>query len=338
MRFEFVCSDPDVLSVHVDCDRAVAVPRTLNRQGPNWSLDAILPPADQLARLEYRFQLRGPEQDLLVLDDTNPRWVPSVFGERSEWVAPGYRPPWWLTARAVPGEYDAMALSGRTREPVPVTVWRPSGIPDREPLPLLLCHDGPEYDQLARLTRYAAALIGEGILPPHRIALAQPVRRDAWYSGSPRYLRTVAGPGLDQVMQRYAVRSPIVVMGASLGGLVSLLLGVEGNPMIGGVFSQSGSFFHKATDPMERGFRRFGRISERVAELLATERADRPLRVGMTCGVLEENAANNRVMARALAAAGHTVSYAEVPDLHNYIAWRDALDPHLTAVLTDLWT
>jgi enterochelin esterase family protein len=24
----------------------------------------------------------------------------------------------------------------------------------------------------------------------------------------------------------------------------------------------------------------------------------------------------------------------EVPDLHNYTAWRDAFDPHLTALLT----
>ena len=38
-------------------------------------------------------------------------------------------------------------------------------------------------------------------------------------------------------------------------------------------------------------------------------------------------------MAAALRRAGHTVTHVEVPDLHNYTAWRDALDPHLTAVL-----
>jgi enterochelin esterase family protein len=42
-------------------------------------------------------------------------------------------------------------------------------------------------------------------------------------------------------------------------------------------------------------------------------------------------------MAAALARAGHTVTHVEVPDLHNYTAWRDALDPHLTAVLRDCW-
>ena len=42
-------------------------------------------------------------------------------------------------------------------------------------------------------------------------------------------------------------------------------------------------------------------------------------------------------MAAALAAQGHLVSHAEVPDLHNFTAWRDALDPHLTDVLLDVW-
>ena len=40
---------------------------------------------------------------------------------------------------------------------------------------------------------------------------------------------------------------------------------------------------------------------------------------------------NNRAMARALAAQGYDVSLDEVPDMHNYIGWRDAFDPHLTA-------
>ena len=31
--------------------------------------------------------------------------------------------------------------------------------------------------------------------------------------------------------------------------------------------------------------------------------------------------------------AGHQVTHVEVPDLHNYTAWRDALDPQLTALL-----
>ena len=39
----------------------------------------------------------------------------------------------------------------------------------------------------------------------------------------------------------------------------------------------------------------------------------------MTCGTLEENLANNRIMARALAAQGYDVTLREVRDVHNYI-------------------
>jgi enterochelin esterase family protein len=52
----------------------------------------------------------------------------------------------------------------------------------------------------------------------------------------------------------------------------------------------------------------------------------------MTCGGAEENIHNNRLMAHALGA-----ELAEVPDLHNYTAWRDAFDPHLTGLLRRCW-
>ena len=42
-------------------------------------------------------------------------------------------------------------------------------------------------------------------------------------------------------------------------------------------------------------------------------------------------------MASALAAQGYDAHLDEVPDLHNYTGWRDALDPHLTQLLAGLW-
>jgi len=38
-------------------------------------------------------------------------------------------------------------------------------------------------------------------------------------------------------------------------------------------------------------------------------------------------------MARALAAQGYDVALHELRDVHNYVAWRDAFDPHLTGLL-----
>ena len=38
-------------------------------------------------------------------------------------------------------------------------------------------------------------------------------------------------------------------------------------------------------------------------------------------------------MEQALRARGYPVALHEVPDMHNYTAWRDAFDPHLTRLL-----
>ncbi len=59
--------------------------------------------------------------------------------------------------------------------------------------------------------------------------------------------------------------------------------------------------------------------------------------VVLTCGAEEENIHNNRLMASALSAQGYAIELHEVPDLHNYTGWRDALHPHLTGLLARLW-
>ena len=70
-------------------------------------------------------------------------------------------------------------VRGETTDALPVTVWSPEGTIARDPLPLLLVQDGPEYDVLASLSRYSGALIAAGRLPPHRLALLEPVQRNA---------------------------------------------------------------------------------------------------------------------------------------------------------------
>jgi len=65
--------------------------------------------------------------------------------------------------------------------------------------------------------------------------------------------------------------------------------------------------------------------------------AEHPLRVAMTCGALEGNLGNNEDVASPLLRAGHDVVSSRVPDLHNYTAWRDSLDPALTDLLRKCW-
>jgi enterochelin esterase family protein len=334
IRFRLDLTEPEVTGVVLQCDRAVAGPREFRRDGTGWVLEV---PRPALQRLEYRFAVARGDVVEVVLDPANPVSVVTAFGDRSVLELPGYAPPWWLSAPSVAGAMETLSLAGETADEVPVTVWSPVDLEDDDPAPLLLVHDGAEYDQLARITTYCGALVAGGQLPPHRVALAHPVIRDAWYSGSPRYLRTIAQAGLDRIGERYALRGPVVVVGASLGGLTALLLGLLAAPRVGGVYAQSGSFFQVRHDDSESGYPYFGRISRLVQSVLDMRHAEHPLVIGMSCGTLEENVANNRDMAAALRRAGHDVTLREVPDLHNYTAWRDALDPGLTDVLRRVW-
>ena len=83
---------------------------------------------------------------------------------------------------------------------------------------------------------------------------------------------------------------------------------------------------------------RYARITRFVRETLHDGQYAIPVPTTITVGRAEENAHNNREMARALAAQGYDVSLEEVLDLHNYVGWRDAFDPHLTALLRRAWT
>lgn len=335
-RLDTSAWEGEVTGVSLDVDGAIEGDRELAQVDGAWELRLPRPP---LRRMEYRFTVRRDGMpDETVCDPDNPHLVPTAFGERSELRMPGYEQPWWLQAPSVAGTLMPLEVTGETRDALPVTVWSPEGSQPSDPLPLMLVHDGPEYDAYAGITQFSGALIHAGDVPAHRIALAQPVQRDAWYSGSPQYLRTEVEQGLAQLREAYAVTGPVVVAGASLGGLTAVLAGLLGAPDIGGVLSQSGSFFRRKHDDGESGFRFFDRISRTVETVLDTRSAKEPIRLAMTCGSMEENLPNNEDMARALERAGHAVTFTPVPDLHNYTAWRDSLDPALSDLLRACWS
>ena len=342
VRFEVVLpmlDDVPVEAVRLDADSAIAGERDFSyvESAGLWRLDL---PRPALQRFEYRLEVTAGGTTRTILDPGNPLTVPTAFGDRSVMAMPSYAEPAWLSAPSVPGVTTELSLVAETAEPVPMTVWSPVTAAESDALPMLVVHDGPEYDRLAAVTQFSGAMIAAGRVAPHRVALATPVLRDAWYSGSPTYLRTEAGAGLTHLAERFPTRGPAVVMGASLGGLTALLVGLlsaDGHGTIGGVFAQSGSFFSVHRDDQESGFRYFGRITRAVRQVLDAPSTLHPLHVAMTCGALEDNAANNRDMAAALRRAGHEVTYREVPDLHNYTAWRDSLDPSLTDLLAALW-
>jgi enterochelin esterase-like enzyme len=126
-------------------------------------------------------------------------------------------------------------------------------------------------------------------------------------------------------------------MGASLGGLAMLHAQRRHPGTFGALFLQSGSFFTPQFDSQESGFPRYQRIVRFVRATLREGVHPDPVPVALTCGCAEENMENNSLMARTLANQGYPATLHEVPDLHNYTAWRDAFEPHLTSLLARTW-
>jgi enterochelin esterase family protein len=289
--------------------------------------------------MEYRLELRHPDGGVEeVCDPANPLRAPGAFGDKSVLEFAGYRPPAWLDAPVLPGaEAELLVPSRYLRADVAVRVWAPADADPAEQLPLLVAHDGPEYAALSGLTTYASALTAAGRLPRHRVALLGPGDRDEWYSANVSYAKALALAVLPAIRRRFAVTGPVVGMGASLGALAALHAQRRHPGLFGGLFLQSGSFFTRRLDPQERIFGRYARITRFVGETRRGTLAAEPVPAALTCGALEENLANNRAMTEVLRGQGYPAGLAELPDVHNYVAWRDAFDPHLTGLLAQVW-
>ena len=287
-------------------------------------------PRPAVHRIEYKLELAhtGGATET-VCDPDNPRRVPGGYGDSSELWCDDYREPDWLHLPPAPGDWREVYLPmPSVRAEMVARVWSPA-----TPTPnVLVAHDGPDYHRYGELGRYAAAMIGAGRVPPFHVVLLPPGERFEWYSANPAYARALALEVLPKLSAELGTSRPVVGVGASLGALAMLHCQRRHAAGFAGLFLQSGSFFQPRFDRQESGFRRYLRIVRFTGRVL--RRADGPaVPVAMTCGSVEENLANNAAMARVLAGHGYPVAFAEVPDAHNWIGWRDALDPHLTDLL-----
>jgi enterochelin esterase-like enzyme len=300
-------------------------------------------PRPQASRLEYLVQLTHADGTTeLVTDPANPLRAPGPFGDKSVVELPDYEAPVWVEDEESPqGELARLELRTRRVGRVGGLLWSAHDTDPREPLPLLVVHDGPEYAEYSALPRLLDRLVAFGEVPPLRAALLRPPRaRNETYAAANVYARAFAVevlPGLRKAAP--TTRAP-AGLGASLGALSFLHLHWMHPGTFAGLFLQSGSYFRRRFDRHESGFPRFDRISRFVGRVLAAPERGAPPAVplAITCGTAEENLDNNRAVAGALAGAGYSLEYVEHPDAHNWISWRDVLHPHLPELLLRTWT
>jgi enterochelin esterase-like enzyme len=334
VTFELVDRPGRLAGVRLVQEIGLPGPLEFIRAGGVWRLSVDLP---DVHRMEYLLEIRYRHGDRTTIPDpANPRRVAGAFGDKSVLELDGYEPPKWLDhAHVDSGELSIEVEAPELDAAVEVTVWSPTGLTDGNAAPLLVVHDGPEYARLGCFTQFLGAAIAAGELPPLRAALLGPGDRNVWYSASPAYVEAVARrvlPMLDDI----APATARVGVGVSLGALAMLHVHRSAPDLLDGLFLQSGSFFTPHLDPQESDFSGFATVSQFVAEVHSSRRDARPVPAVLSCGAVEENLANNELMASTLHRLGYPVRMFTVADGHNYTAWRDALDPHLTALVGDI--
>jgi enterochelin esterase-like enzyme len=336
---EFEVSDPRLERVALLHE--LRRPRRLSftRRGRTFRLRFPRPDAD---RFEYLLELTSRSGTTeTVTDPTNPLRAPGPFGDKSVVELPGYEPPaWLLDDEAARGDLRELPLrSRRLATTVPALIWSPASTASRRPLPLLVVHDGREYAQYASLLRLLDHLVDAGETPEFRALLLPPgPRRDELYSASPRYAAALVEELLPAAAQEAPVAGRPVLLGASLGALAGLHAHFRRAGLFAGLFLQSGSFFRRRFDAHESGFARFARVTRFVGQVHGRSTPAAPVPTVITCGTAEENLENNRDLAEALELRRWPVATSWNRDAHNWTAWRDALQPHLSDLLLDAWS
>jgi enterochelin esterase family protein len=306
---------------------------TFQRRGERWQAHVPAPPVDRIEYLIVRRDESGMES--LTLDPAAPARATGVFGDHSLLELPGYCAPSWAESddwRAW-RQRSVRWPTNRLGVEIAGSLMCPTGVDDREPVPLLVVHDGSEYARLADLLDYLGWLAEQQPETRCRVLLLEPVNRNQSYAANTAYTDTLVHIALPEVRRLAPTRTPLVALGASLGALALVHAEAMYPGTFGGILAQSGSFFVPRYDAHERRFAQFDRVVRATRALYEHPERLAGCMLRFTAGLGEENLDNNRALAERFAAAGVDATLTTGRDGHNFTAWRDLLHPALADLL-----
>jgi len=194
------------------------------------------------ARLEYKIVVAGEYQ----LDSLNARKARGGFGENSLLLMPHYEYPdeWLMRKDRSYTQLDTMTLAKSQKTPErEVYVYRHQRATPASPL--VVFHDGSDYIRLANTAVILDNLISENAIPALNALFINPLDRMKEYRMNDDFLHLVFNGIVPEVKAKYglAENAPLVMGGASLGGLISFYALKDYAGELQAVFSQSGSFW-----------------------------------------------------------------------------------------------
>jgi glucoamylase len=280
------------------------------------------------ARVEYKLIADGEWVNDPLSDSKLDN---GVGGFNNFFTMPAYRPSaladakWTLRGTVEQLDAPAAALEGGKRK---LQIYLPPSYArgGAARYPVLYLQDGSEYLTRARAPFIADQLIAEGRIAPFIIVFVDPLDRFKEYWANDKFADFMAKelvPFVDARFRTRAERGGRALMGASLGGVISVWTAVKHPDVFARVAGQSTAF--QIDD-------------ERVVTALAALeplREARPLKFYFDVGLLEPIWKVNRRVRVLLAGKGYPVAYAETAAGHNWTNWRDQLAQAFVRVWND---
>ena len=269
-------------------------------------------PAD--ARIDYKFYVDG----LWMLDPLNPETVEGGFGDNSAFSMPGYVPPPEIEeVDSIPHgtvtthDFESKIIQG----PRQIHVYLPPTYGGQDH-PVIYVQDGGEYITLASMVNVLDNLIFQGRIPPLVAVFVDPVDRNYEYFLNVEYERMLLEEIAPFAGARYRISTDpakTAIMGASLGGAISLMVAMDHPEVFGNCGSQSGAF---EVDQ--------GRLLKVVAES-----PRQSINIYLDCGSFGDLMPENRQMRDILKAKGYNYRYQEFNEGHSWGNWRAHIDDML---------
>ncbi|MEM9952358.1 MAG: alpha/beta hydrolase-fold protein [Chloroflexota bacterium] len=306
--------------LHLETNQFQAV--EMQRIEPDvWTYQIQLPPE---AYIEYNFATEANDPDTIVIDPHNTNVADTGVGHDNHYFKMPHRvhtpyimERYGIQKGTITDHTINFGLFGSNHER---DVWLYQPATD-EPVPLLVVLDGKDYMERGKLVTIVDNMIDDGKIQPIALAMIDNAyeHRMIEYNQNetiPVLLHNTLLPLAQKHLNLLDVKdnpSAYGILGASMGGLMALYIGLRMPDIFGKVITQAGAFF-TYDDGREA-------LIHVLVDLLPTA----PLNIWLDCGIYDFLYDFNRDMRQRLANKGYEVSYAEHAGGHNYTSWRDLL-------------
>ncbi len=304
------------------------------RRIPN--TDAFWLPLDlpKRARVEYKFEVVRQGKGRWSADPRNPRRAYDPFGSNSVCPASSYEDPEWTRP-------DPFARAGTLVESkLHSAIWHgdrtfqvyvPYGARAGKKYPLLIVHDGNDFQHFATMRTCLDNLIHRHEVAPLLVCFTSGVQRNWEYAANPKQADFLATELLPHLRANFPVLDGPEfqgIMGASFGAVSSLFAAVRHPGTWGRLILQSGSLAFTDIGEHERG-----PLWDPIVRFVNEFRAEPPhldAKVYQSCGTFESLIYYNRSLFPVFQRCAEAARFTEAPDGHNWINWRDRLREALT--------